>query len=468
VSAAVERQGTDPIGKLLWQYSLPAVAGFLVNALYQFVDRVLVGRGVGTEAMAAVTCAYPLTILSMGIGLLLGTGTGNQISTFLGQGRRDQAERVLGQAVRLSLILGGAFAVAYVLLARPVLRLCGAEGAVLELAVPFLRIAAVGQLCLIALVSMGNILRVQGRPGTGLAFFAGGTVLNAVLAAWAIFGLHLGVVGAALASTVAAGANLAAVLWFVQSPRSLLRIRRANLRADPPLARSIVALGAPVFLMQVLGTLVFLAANRGALALDGARGVAAVGVFNTVSLLLVYPMVGVAQAMQPLVAYNRGAGRPDRVRALVSRVLVATTVMGCAAALGVGLLPGPVAGLFTHTDAPLVELVRRGLPWFMASVVAFGVQGTASHYFLAVQRPRPAGLLLLGRQLLAIPLFLTLPRLLGFAGLYLVGLLSDLPFAALAAVLLRGEWRRLGQLPAVSAAGAPPGPGAPAALSPEV
>src|SRR5512142_2571695 len=133
---AIERQGTAPVGGLLLQYSLPAVAGFLINALYQFVDRILVGRGVGTEAMAAVTCAYPLTILSMGIGLLLGTGTGNQVSTFLGQGRRDEAERVLGQAVRLSVLLGGGIAIAYELLARPILRLCGAEGAVLEMAVP--------------------------------------------------------------------------------------------------------------------------------------------------------------------------------------------------------------------------------------------------------------------------------------------------------------------------------------------
>jgi len=443
----VERQGTAPVGSLLWQYSLPAVAGFLVNALYQFVDRVLVGRGVGTEAMAAVTCAYPLTILSMGIGLLLGTGTGNQISTFLGQGRRDEAERVLGQAVRLSLLLGGGIALVYVLLAGPILRLCGAEGAVLEMAVPYLRISTAGQVSLIAIISMGNILRVQGRPGLGLAFMFGGTVLNAVLATWAIFGLHLGVVGAAMATTVATAANLAAILVFVQGPRSLLHVRRVHLRSNAPLARSIVALGAPVFLMQVLGVLVFLAANRGALALGGARGVAAVGVFNTVSILLIYPPLGVAQAMQPLVAFNRGAGRPDRVRGLLVRVLASTTVMGCLAALAVGLFPGEVASLFTRTDVELVELVGRGLPWFMMSVAVFGVQGTASHYFLAVQRPRPAGLLLLGRQLLAIPLFLVLPRLFGFEGLYVVTLLSDVPFAMLAAVLLRSEWKQLARPP---------------------
>ena len=450
----VERQGTAPVGQLLLQYSLPAVAGFLVNALYQFVDRVLVGRGVGTEAMAAVTCAYPLTILSMGVGLLLGTGTGNQISTYLGQGRRDEAERVLGQAVRLSLVLGGGIALVYVILARPILRLCGAEGAVLEMAVPFLRISALGQVCLIAIISMGNILRVQGRPGLGLAFMSAGTVLNAILATWAIFGLHLGVVGAALATTIATAANLAALLAFVQGPRSILHVRRRNLRPDAALARSISALGAPVFLMQALGTLVFLAANRGALALDGARGVAAVGVFNTVNILLIYPPLGVAQAMQPLVAFNRGAGRPDRIRALLGRVLVATTAMGCLAAAAVTLFPSAVASLFTRSDARLVELVGDGLPWFMVSVAVFGVQGTASHYFLAVHRPRPAGLLLLGRQLVAIPLFLVLPRLLGFPGLYLVTLLADVPFAFLAAALLRAEWKRLGA-PAVPEAAAP-------------
>ncbi|HET6440137.1 MAG TPA: MATE family efflux transporter [Anaeromyxobacter sp.] len=439
----VERQGSAPIGRLLLQYSLPAVAGFLTNALYQLVDRILVGRGVGTEGMAAVTCAYPLTILSMGIGLLLGTGTGNHISTYLGQGRPDRAERVLGQSVRLGLFLGGAVALVYTMLARPILRLCGAEGPVLDMAVPYLRVSAIGQVFLICIISMGNILRVQGRPGLGLAFMAGGNVLNAILAAWAIFGLRLGVVGAAAATTISVGVNLALLVAFVQGPRSILHIRRTNLGKDAPLARSILGLGAPILLMQVLGMLVFLAANQGALALDGPRGVAAVGVFNAVTMLLLYPQVGVAQAMQPLVAYNRGAGRSDRVRALLGRVLIITTAMGCVFGAAVALLPEPVAALFTRTDARLVEIVRKGLPWFMISVALFGLSGTASHFFLAIHKPRQAGLLLLGRQLLAMPLFVFLPRLFGFPGLYLVAVLSDLPFAVVSAALLRVEWRRL-------------------------
>lgn len=326
----------------------------------------------------------------------------------------------------------------------------------LEMAVPFLRISAIGQVCLVAIISMGNIIRVQGRPNLGLAFMSGGTVLNALLAAWAIFGLHLGVVGAALATAIATGANLTAVVVFVQGRWSILHVRRANLRPDAALARSIVALGAPVLLMQVFGMLGFLAANRGALVLGGARGVAMVGALSTVNLLLIYPSVGVAQAMQPLVAYNRGAGHPDRVRALVARVLLATTAMGCLAAILVSLFPGPVASLFTRSDVELVDLVRRGLPWFMVSVAVFGVQGTTSHYFLAVQLPVPAGILLLGRQILVIPLFLILPRLMGFTGLYLATLLSDVPFAVVAAALLRSEWRKL-RAPAAPDAEALPG-----------
>ena len=439
----IQRQGTAPVGALLLQYSLPAVAGFLSNALYQLVDRILVGRGVGTEAMAAVTCAYPLTVLALGVGLMLGTGTGNQISTLLGQGRTEDAERVLGQSLRLAATLGGGLALALIVFARPILRLCGAEGAVLELAVPFLRITAVGQVFLIAIISMGNIIRVQGRPALGLVFMAGGNVVNGLLAAWAIFGLGLGIVGAALATTVSVALSLAAIVAFVQGRSSHLHIHRRHLGHDPALARSILALGAPILFMQVLGSLVFLAANRGASALDGVQGVAAVGVFNTVALLLIYPLVGIAQAMQPLVAFNRGAGKPERVRALLGRTLAATTAIGVVAAAVVALVPGLVAALFTRSDARLVEIVRDGLPWFMISVALFGIQGTTSHYFLAVQRPRPAGLLLLGRQLLAMPLFLLLPRLLGLRGLYLVPVLSDLPFAALALVLLRAEWREL-------------------------
>lgn len=443
----VHAQGTDPIRRLLLQYSLPAIAGFLANALYQLVDRILVGRGIGTEAMAAVTCVFPLTILTMGIGLLLGTGTGNQISTLLGQGKKDDAEAVLGQSVRMALQAGIAIAALLLVFASPILRLSGATGTVLEMAIPYLRITAVGQVFLILIISMGNILRVQGRPGLGLLFMVGGNFLNAVLAAVAIFVLHWGIAGAALATTIAITLNSFLLLRFVQGPSSVLRIRRRHLGADRDLALPILKLGAPVFLMQIFGTAVFLSANHGALALDGARGVALVGVFNTISMLLIYPPLGVAQAMQPLVAYNRGAGRPDRVRKLLGGTLAATTGMGVLFAAIVLLVPDFVASWFTRTDVRLVELTREGLPWMMVSVALFGIQGTASHYFLAIHRPGKAGLLLLGRQMLAIPLFLVLPRIWGFQGLYLVIALSDIPFAVLAAVLLRREWIALGSEP---------------------
>lgn len=453
---SVEKQGTDPVGKLLLQYSVPAVAGFLANALYQFVDRVMVGRGVGTDAMAAVTCVYPLTILAMGVGLLLGTGTGNQISTFLGQGRKEEAEAVLGQSLRMGLSYGIGLALVLVALAEPILWLFGVEGAVLQMAVPFLRINAVGQISLIAIISMGNILRVQGRPGLGLAFMAFGNILNAALAYVAIFVLGWGVAGAALATALAQAINFAAILGFVQGPSSLLRIQRRFLAPNRVLARGILKLGAPIFLMQILGMLVFLSANYGAAALGGSRGVAMVGVFNTVSILLIYPTLGVTQAMQPLIAYNLGAGQRERVRSILSKCLMATTTMGTLFAGVVLMVPGPIAALFSRTDSSLIELVRQGLPWFMVSVAVFGIQGTASHYCLASQQPGKAGLLLMGRQLLAIPLFLVLPRAFGFQGLFLVAALSDIPCALVAGWLLLGEWRKLGQ--AQSAAWGLPNP----------
>jgi len=455
---SVRHQGTAPIGKLLVQYSLPAVAGFLANALYQFVDRVFVGRGVGTEGMAAVTCVYPLTILSMGIGMLLGTGTGNQISTLLGQNRKDDAEAVLGQSLRLGILLGGLLAMLLIVAARPILVACGATGTVLEMAVPYLRITAVSQVFLILIISMGNILRVQGRPGLGLAFMVMGNVLNAGLAALGIFVLKLGVSGAALATTIAIAINFVAIFAFVQGPTSILRVRRRNLSSNPAIAKSILKLGAPIFFMQVLGMMVFLAANHGALALGGTRGVAMVGVFNTISILLIYPPLGVAQAMQPLVAFNRGAGRLDRVKQLLGSSLAATTIMGVVFSVVVTLFPGPLASLFTRTDHQLVDMVRTGLPWFMISVGLFGIQGTASHYFLSIHQPGKAALILMGRQILAIPLFLLLPRLYGMHGLYAVAALSDIPFAILAAILLASEWKALSASPKVAG---PQGPASP-------
>jgi putative MATE family efflux protein len=444
----------QPIGRLLLRYSLPAIAGFLANALYQFVDRIMVGRGVGTDAVAAVTAAFPLTIVAMALGLLVGTGTGNRISVLLGQRDISAAERVLGQGLRLAFVNGCGLALIVWLFTKPLLTACGCAPELLHLAVPFARIGVIGQIFMITLLSMGNILRVQGWPILGFIIMAWGNVLNAGLAAWAVFGLHWGVTGTALATTVSQAFGCITVIAFVQSRHSNLHIRREHLRKDAKLSRAILTLGAPFGVMQLLATLVFLAANHGAGSQGGTRGVAALGVLNTIAILLVYPPLGIMQAMQPLVGFNKGAGQPQRVRAILVRVLATTVSMGAVFSLLVVLFPRPLAALFSRSDTALIELVQHGLPWFVVPITLFGLSGTMSHYFLSVHQPAKAGVLLLGRQLLAIPLFLILPRWLGFRGVYLVGPCADLPFALVGCTYMIRELRALsmqaGSSPATS------------------
>ena len=440
---AVKHMGEQSIGRLLIRYSVPAIAGFVANALYQFVDRIMVGRGVGTDGMAAVTSAFPLSLVAMALALLLGAGTGNRISVLLGQRDATGAERVLGQGLRQALINGTVLALVCWIFTKQILLACGCAPQLLPMAIPFVRITSIGHIFLISLISMGNILRVQGRPMLGLTIMLASNALNVALAALAVFGLHWGVTGTALATAISQSAGCLTVIAFVQGKASVLHIRRAFLKADRALARSIVALGAPLGLMQLLGMLVFLAANHGAGSQAGTRGVAALGVLNTVAMLLIYPPLGVMQSMQPLVGFNKGAGRMDRVRGLLVRVLVATVAMGAISSVLVAILPGVVAGLFSKNDLELIEMVRLGLPYFVVPITLFGITGTMAHYFLSVQRPRGAALLLLGRQAIAIPLFLLLPRWLGFYGMYLVGPISDLPFAIVATVFMVRELGKL-------------------------
>jgi putative MATE family efflux protein len=449
---AVKHMGELPAGRLLVRYSLPAIAGYLANALYMFVDRILVGRGVGTDGVAAVTAALPLSIVAMALALLVGTGTGNRISVLLGQGDATGAERVLGQGLRLALINGTVLAVLTWVFTKPLLLACGCTPELLPMATPFARIAAIGQIFVIALISMGNILRVQGRPMLGLAIMLSSNALNVGLAALAIYGLGWGVTGTALATALSQAAGCLTVIAFVQGKSSVLHIRRAFMKADWPLARSIVSLGAPLGLMQLLATLVFIAANHGAESQAGARGVAALGVLNTVAMLLIYPPLGVMQAMQPLTGFNKGAGRMDRVRAILVRVLATTFTMGAISSVLVAVFPGQVAALFSKNDVALIAMVRTGLPWFVVPITLFGVTGTMAHYFMSVHRPRGAAVLLLGRQILAIPLFVLLPRLFGFYGIYLVGPCADLPFAVVAFGLMVRELARLRGEPAATPA----------------
>jgi Na+-driven multidrug efflux pump len=293
------------------------------------------------------------------------------------------------------------------------------------------------------LISMGNILRVQGRPMLGLLIMLSSNLLNVGLATLAIFGLHWGITGTALATAISQAAGCLTVIAVVQGRSSVLHIRRAFLKADRALARSIITLGAPFGLMQLLATMVFLAANHGAGGQAGTRGVAALGVLNTVSMFLVYPPLGVMQAMQPLIGFNKGAGQMKRVRAILVRVLLATTAMGALFSILTAIFPGAIAGLFSKTDPELIEMVRRGLPWFTIPITLFGVTGTMAHYFLSVHEPRMAALLLLGRQVLAIPLFMLLPRWLGFYGIYLVSPCADVLFFAVAGTVMVRELAKL-------------------------
>ena len=439
----VRHMGELPVGRLLARYSLPAIAGFLASALYQLGDRIIIGRGVGTDAMAAVTAAFPLSIVGMAVALLLGTGTGNRISVLLGQKDLEGAERVLGQSVRLGAIAGIVLAIVSCVFTQPILLACGCEPRLLPMAMPFTRILAIGQIFLIVLIAMGNILRVQGRPMLGLGLMLGSNVLNICLALVAVYPLHLGVTGTALATTLSQVVGCLLVMGFVQSRGSVLHIHARFLRPDRSTARAIVTLGAPFGLMQILATMVFLAANHGASSQGASRGLATLGVLNTVAMLLIYPSLGVMQAMMPLVGFNKGAGRIDRVRALLVRVLITCLGMGALFSIAITVASGPVAALFSKSDPELIEMVRYGLPWFVVPITLFGLAGTMAHYFLAAHEPRKAAVLLLGRQILAIPLFLLLPSLIGFRGMYIAVPLADVPFAVVGGVYVVRELSRL-------------------------
>jgi putative MATE family efflux protein len=444
---AVKHMGEEPVGRLLWRYSIPAIAGFVAHGSYQLVDRVLVSRGVGTEAVAAVSASFPLTIVSLALGLLVGAGTGNRIAALLGKGDREGAERMLGQGVRLALINGIALAAITLAFTEPLLRLCGCSAQLMPLAVPFARISALGQMFSIPLLSMGNIMRVQGRPGLGLAIMASGNVINAGLAALAVFGLHWGVKGTALATSISQVIGCLTVVGFVQSKISLVHIRRAFLARNKELSRAILSLGAPMGVMQILSMGVMMVANHSADATAGTNGLATLGVLNTIAMFFMFPLFGIMQAMQPLVGFNMGAGRTDRVRGLLVRVLVSSLTISVFFSLIVFLFPGFIARMFSRDDLALIELVRAGLPWFVVPIALFGLDGTMSNYFVAVHRPAKAGLLMLGRQVLVGILFAVLPCWFGFRGMYYVSTVAALPFAVLSTVFLINELRRLRRAP---------------------
>ena len=435
--------GEKKISKLLWDYSIPAITGMLITALYNIVDSIFVGHGVGAVGLAAVTIAFPIMIVFMAFGMLVGVGSTTLVSIRLGQKNQAEAEKILGNAFSLSVIISILLSAAVLLLLNPILAGLGATEDVLPLARNFSQIIVLGNVFMFVGFGLNNIIRAEGNPKIAMMTMIIAAVLNVLLNPLFIFGLGLGIRGSALATVIA---QVVAACWVVGHflrPKAYLKLRLENFFLDRAIVHEIVKMGSSVFFMQIAASLVVSLFNYTLVSCGGQIAVAAMGVISRIHMLILMPVFGISQGAQSIIGYNFGAQNYERVRKTVKLAALWATAVSTAGFAVVLLFDVYVVRLFSD-DPMLIEIGSGGLKLFLCMLPVVGLQVIGAAFYQATARPMYALLLSMSRQvIILIPLLLILPRFLGIQGVWLAGPVSDFGSSLLTVFLVIPALRKL-------------------------
>ena len=442
----VEREkllGESEIPKLLLKFSIPAIVGMLVNALYNVVDMIFIGRGVGPLGIAGVRMGFPIIIVSMAFSMLIGIGANSLISIRLGQKRKEDAELILGNAMVAMVVIALALSILGLVFMNPLLRVFGASESVMPYAQDYLSIVLYGAIFQIIGMGMNNFIRGEGNPKIAMVTMLIGAILNTILDPIFIFVFRWGIKGAALATILSQAVSGTWVLYYFFYGNSLLKVRKANLRVKPEILRSIIAIGLAPFSMQLAASVLIIFMNKGLTEYGGDIAVSAMGVINNVAMLFMMTVFGINQGAQPIIGFNYGAKRYDRVKTALKYAIGAATTVVTIGFILTRLFPTQIIGIFSD-DPQLIELGAKGLKRFLIFWPIVGFQVVSSSYFQAVGKAKQSMFLSLSRQvIILIPMIIILPKFLGLIGLFTAGPVADLVSSILTAIFLFYELKHL-------------------------
>jgi putative MATE family efflux protein len=439
-------QGSIP--RLLFHFSLPAIVGVMAQALYAVIDRVFVGRALGPEAIAGITVAFPFMLIVLAFGMLVGFGATVLISIRLGEHNKDDAELALGNALVLLALVSIVTTVVGSVFLDPILRAFGASSEVLPYAEDYLRIIVLGTIFQTVGFGLNAAIRGEGNPRIAMLSMLISVLVNLILAPIFIFGFSWGMKGAALATVIAQAVSAVWVLAYFLSRASLLRLRVRNLRLNRVICTSIFVIGMPSCAMQIANSILQSILIGQLRAYGGDMAISVFGIIYSALMLIAMPIVGINQGSQPIIGYNYGARRFDRVKkALETAILAASALV----LLGFGVMmafPAEVVRLFINQNDPsllaLTALGTRAIRITMATLPVVGFQIVGAGYFQAVGKPKAAMLLMLSRQvLLLIPAALILPRFFGLDGVWAAIPTADALSSVLTGTCLFVELRHL-------------------------
>jgi putative MATE family efflux protein len=432
--------GESRIAPLIVRFAVPSIVGMVVGALYNIVDRIFIGRGVGPLALAGVTVAFGFQLVQIAFAVLVGIGTSARISISLGQKNKEKAEKYLANGFVLNMTISLTIMTLGLIFLDPMLRVFGASDEVLPYAHAFTFVVLLGSP--LGTISMGlnSFIRAEGNPKIAMITQLIGPALNIVFCPLFIFGFKWGVAGSALANIVSQTVGSAWVLLYYLSGRSLLKIRRANLRFDSKIIGPIIALGLPTALSDLASSLTMGIMNNQLVRYGGDIAVTAMGIVFAISNLVFLTLIGTSMGIQPIIGYNIGARLYHRVRKVEITAIGAATVFASLVFAGVQLFPGAFVALFAGSDPEVLRIGTYALRRYFMFLPLMGLQVLGSSYFQAAGKPTKSLILGLSRQfIMLIPLLIILPLFWGLDGVWSAQPAADVLAFALTFVLLVKE-----------------------------
>ena len=433
--------GTQPVGRLLWQYALPGVIAMTASSLYNMVDSIFIGHGVGSMALAALGISFPLMNIGAAFGAAVGVGGATLMSLRLGQRQYEKANHVLGNMVALNIIMGLLVGIVSIIFLDPILTFFGASEQTLPHAHDYMFILLVGNVITHLYLGLNAALRSASKPRAAMIATIVTVALNTILDPIFIWPLHMGIKGAAIATVLAQLIVLCWQLWQFSRQKELLHLEWRFLRPARAIVKDIVSIGISPFSMQLTGCVVAILMNNALMTYGGDLAVGAYSIANRLGFIFFMVIMGICQGFQPIAGYNYGARNMDRVKSVL-RLTITASVIAMTVGWVVGeLLPGPCTRLFTD-DEGLIAISIRGIRINMLVFPVIGYQAVVTNFFQTIGKVRISIFMSLSRQLLFL-----LPMLMLFSSMWgLDGVWASLPasdfLAFVVAVIIMQRFKR--------------------------
>lgn len=444
--------GSEPVSTLLRRFAVPSVIAMLVSALYNMVDQLFIGHSIGVLGNAATNVAFPLSMVCTSIGLLCGIGGAANFNLCMGRREPEHAKSYVGNAISMLAILGVILCVAVQLFLRPMMLLFGATPDVIDYACTYTRITSIGFPFLIVTIGGSNLIRADGSPKFSMLCNLVGAIVNTILDPLFIFVFHMGMAGAALATITGQILSFALVVFYLRGFKTL-PLSLSDLKPNMTCWARIAALGATPAFNQVAMMVVQIVMNN-TLTYYGSNSVygsdiplACAGIISKVNMLFFSFVIGISQGLQPIVSFNFGAQKYDRVKDAYKKAVFAATAISIVAFLCFQLFPRQIIGIFGSGSEEYLHFAERYFRIFLFFTFLNGIQPVSSNFFTSIGAPKKGIFLSLTRQIIfLLPLLLIFPYLFGIDGVMYTAPIADLAAASVSIVMVVLEFKIMAEL----------------------